>query len=196
MIPRLAGTPTANTIRKNTKKKNFRLHHFQTKAKMKTSSVFNLRESVQSRTELRIENKPIQIHQTDWYWLFRSYVTNSIDESPFRNLYREKSRMPQTEMRVLAAMYLLQESFGWSNTRLLNECMTNFKVRYALGLNSFTDSIPVIFVYNDFRSLLDAHFEKTGDDLIEMSIDSLIREESPVMKVSDHTLVLWSLNVA
>lgn len=145
---------------------------------------------------LQIENKPVTLHQTDWYWLFRTHITNQVNEDRFRQLFRARMRMPQGAVRVMVSMYLLQESFGWTDRQLMNECRSNFKVRYALGLNSMTESVPVVFAYNDFRNLLSEHLEKTGEDLVENFIDTLIREESPVMKVAEHSVILWSLNVA
>jgi hypothetical protein len=144
---------------------------------------------------LTIADKPVQLHQADWYWLFRSHITAAVEEEMFRQLYRPCDRTA-VPVREMVAMYLLQEAFGWSDSQLISECSANYKVRYALGMNNTTQPLPGIFVYNDFRQKLHAHTAVAGEDLMEAFIDSLLHEGSPVRKVTNHTVVLWSLNVA
>ena len=56
----------------------------------------------------------------DWYAMFRTSITEAVDEKPYREMFEQFQSNPATSVRTLVAMLLMKESFGWGDTQLFN----------------------------------------------------------------------------
>jgi hypothetical protein len=132
----------------------------------------------------------------DWYAMFRTNITEVVDEKPYREMFEQFQSIPSTSVRTLVAMLLMKESFGWGDTQLFNESRFDIKVRYALCMNNAGNEAPSIFVYNHFRRMISEFEKATGRNLISETINKITTEGSPVFKVGENRLMLWARQVA
>ncbi|MGE0638065.1 MAG: transposase [Bacteroidia bacterium] len=132
----------------------------------------------------------------DWYSLFRTSITESIDENPYKLMLEQFQSIPTTSVRTLVAMMIMKESFGWGDTQLFNESRFDIKIRYALGMSGAGSEAPSIFVYNHFRRMITEFEKATGRNLMSETIAQLTTEGSPVFKVGENRLMLWARQVA
>ena len=87
-----------------------------------------------------------------WWDLFYKYVTCKIDEALFAGLYSESMGRPNAPIRLLVAMMILKEGFGWSDGKLFEECNFNILVMKALGRSGWMMRFFGIFVdWQDWR---------------------------------------------
>ena len=70
---------------------------------------------------------------------------------PLRDLFDEESGRPNAPIRLLVAMLILKEGFGWSDEQLFEAVHFNLLVRRALGLLNLTDEVPVESTYYLFN---------------------------------------------
>lgn len=134
--------------------------------------------------------------EMDWYALFRTSITEAIDENPYKAMFEQFQSNPTTAVRTLVAMLLMKESFGWGDTQLFNESRFDIKVRYALCMSNSGSEAPSIFVYNHFRRMLNEYEKSTGRNLVAETIAKITSEGSPVFKVGENRLMLWARQVA
>lgn len=134
--------------------------------------------------------------EMDWYALFRTSITEVIDEKPYREMFEQFQSNPSTSVRTLVAMLIMKESFGWGDTQLFNESRFDIKIRYALCMNNIGNETPSIFVYNHFRRMLNEYEKATGRNLISETINKITGEGSPVFKVGENRLMIWARQVA
>ncbi len=132
----------------------------------------------------------------DWYSLFRTSITEAIDEKSYKAMFEQFQSMPATSVRTLVAMMIMKESFGWGDTQLFNESRFDIKIRYALGMSGAGSEAPSIFVYNHFRRMINEFEKATGRNLMSETIAQLTTEGSPVFKVGENRLLLWARQVA
>ena len=132
----------------------------------------------------------------DWYALFRTSITELIDEEPYKAMFEQFQSNPVTSVRTLVAMMIMKESFGWGDTQIFNESRFDIKVRYALCMNNVGNEAPSIFVYNHFRRMLNEYQKATGRNLMSETINKITTEGSPVFKVGENRLMLWARQVA
>ena len=132
----------------------------------------------------------------DWYNLFRTSITEAIDENPYKEMFEQFQSNPAASVRTLVAMMIMKESFGWGDTQLFNESRFDIKVRYALCMSGAGNEAPSIFVYNHFRRMLNEYEKATGRNLMSETIAKITTEGSPVFKVGENRLMLWARQVA
>ena len=119
-----------------------------------------------------------------WFNLFRSFITFSIDESPFAVLFDEKNGRPNAPIRILAAMMILKEGFGWSDEELFEQCRFNVLVMRALGFSNFSDDAPVESTYYLFKKSLYEYQVINGVDLIGEMFEKLTKKQAELFKVN------------
>jgi hypothetical protein len=74
--------------------------------------------------------------------VFLDQVTQRIPEERFSLLFDEANGRPNAPIRLLVAMLILKEGFGWSDEQLFEAIHFNLRVRRALGLLNLTDGGP------------------------------------------------------
>ncbi|MBF0240467.1 MAG: transposase [SAR324 cluster bacterium] len=119
-----------------------------------------------------------------WWNQFYKYVTCKMDESLFAPLFSEGMGRPNAPIRVLIAMMILKEGFGWSDSRLFEECNFNILVMKALGVSSLNESIPSESTYYQFKQLLYRYQVKVGVDLIVQCFQELTEAQAKLFGVS------------
>ena len=62
-----------------------------------------------------------------WDNIFREQVTFAIDERVFSDLYSQENGRPSAPIRIIVAMLILKEGFGWSDSELYDECRFNIR---------------------------------------------------------------------
>lgn len=108
-----------------------------------------------------------------WHNLFRSQVYARIDESSYSVLFDDTMGAPNAPVSLLVAMMILKEAYGWSDLQLFEQCGFNLLVRSALGLANLDDHVPAESTYYLFRKRVYQHREKTGEDLLQKTFDTI-----------------------
>jgi hypothetical protein len=78
-----------------------------------------------------------------WHNVFLDQVTQRLPEERFAGLFDDATGRPNASIRLLVAMLILKEGFGWSDEELFEAIHFNLLVRRALGLLNLTDEVPV-----------------------------------------------------
>lgn len=141
-------------------------------------------------------NNAVADSDMDWYAMFRTSITDAIDEKPYQDMFEQFQSNPATSVRTLVAMMIMKESFGWGDTQIFNESRFDIKVRYALSMSGEGNEAPSIFVYNHFRRMLNDYEKATGRNLMSETINKITTEGSPVFKIGENRLMLWARQVA
>ena len=91
---------------------------------------------------------------------------------------------PNAPIRLLVAMMILKEGFGWSDGKLFEECNFNILVMKALGLSGLNDTIPSESTYYEFKQSLYRHQVEKGADLIIQCFQRLTEAQAKLFGVS------------
>ena len=113
-----------------------------------------------------------------WHNVFLDQVTNRAPEGRFAGLFDEETGRPNAPIRVLVAMLILKEGFGWSDERLFEAIHFNLLVRRALGLLNLTDEVPVESTYYLFKQRLYRYQLETGINLLHEVFQELARDQA------------------
>ena len=113
-----------------------------------------------------------------WHNVFLDQVTERIDEERFAELFDEKNGRPDAPTRLLVAMLILKEGFGWSDEQLFEAIHFNLLVRRALGLLNLTDEVPVESTYYLSKQRLYGCQVETGINLLHEVFQELIRDQA------------------
>ena len=113
-----------------------------------------------------------------WHNIFLDQVTNRIAEERFAALFDEQTGRPNAPIRLLVAMLILKEGFGWSDEQLFEAVHFNLLVRRALGLLNLTDEVPVESTYYLFKQRLYRHQLETGINLLHEVFQELTRDQA------------------
>jgi len=116
----------------------------------------------------------------EWHNLFFKYITSAIDEGPYAILYHQNMGRPNAPIRILVAMLILKEGFGWSDKALYQGLYFNLMIMKALGLENLNDKVPAQSTYYLFKNLLYQHQISQGVDLIGETFKQLTREKANI----------------
>lgn len=116
----------------------------------------------------------------EWHNLFFKYITSVIDEEPYAALYHQNMGRPNAPVRIMVAMLILKEGFGWSDKSLYRELYFNLMIMKALGLENLNDKVPAQSTYYQFKNLLYHHQITQGQDLIGETFKQLTKEKADV----------------
>jgi len=122
--------------------------------------------------------------QNHWHNQFRKQISMRIDESIFSILYSNKKGAPNASIRILVAMMILKESFGWSDSQLFEHCRFNLLTRSALGLFNMSDPLPVESTYYLFRNRIYNYQKESGIDLMENVFGQITSEQIKEFEVN------------
>jgi len=127
-----------------------------------------------------------------WHNLFYRNVTSKIDENIFKILYCHNNGRPNASVRILIAMNILKEGFGWTDEQLFNECDFNIQVMFALGISNLTDSVPSESSYYGLRKTIYDYSIKTGKDLFKVAFSKITNFQIETYGVSGRQVRLDS----
>lgn len=113
-----------------------------------------------------------------WQSVFLDQVTQRIPEERFAGLFDDVTGRPNAPIRILVAMLILKEGFGWSDETLYEAAHFNLLVRRALGLVNLTDEVPVESTYYLFKQRLYGHQLETGSNLLEEVFQALTGDQA------------------
>ena len=126
--------------------------------------------------------------QDAWHNLFRVQVTSRIVESICKPLFTTQTGSPNSPIRVMIAMMVIKEAFGWSDAQLFEQCRFNLVVRSALGLMNLHDVVPVESTYYFFRKKIVEH-EKAGNaNLFEKTFASVTKGQATDFEVNGKSI--------
>lgn len=116
------------------------------------------------------------------YHFYRLIFCN-IREEDFSCLYSINPSAPNSPVNCLVGAQILTKMRNWSHEELMNQLQFNVSVRVALGLKGL-DGLPFSArtLYN-FNNRLSAHFNRTGENLLEKVFNSLTEEQLKTLKV-------------
>jgi hypothetical protein len=112
-----------------------------------------------------------------WHNVFLDQVTTRIPEARFAELFDDSNGRPNAPIRVLVAMLIIKEGFGWSDERLFEASHFDLLVRRALGLENLTDALPAESTYYLFKQRLYRHQVETGVNLLNEVFQELTRDQ-------------------
>jgi hypothetical protein len=113
-----------------------------------------------------------------WHNVFLDQVTKRIPEARFAELFDDSTGRPNASIRVLVAMLIIKEGFGWSDERLFEAIHFDLLVRRALGLENLTDGLPAESTYYLFKQRLYRHQVETGINLLNEVFQELTRDQA------------------
>lgn len=113
-----------------------------------------------------------------WHNVFLDQVTKRIPEERFSALFDEANGRPNAPIRLLVAMLILKEGFGWSDEQLFEAIHFNLLVRRALGLLNLTDEVPVESTYYLFKQRLYCYQVETGINRLHEVFQGLTRDQA------------------
>ena len=148
---------------------------FKTNTKHESPSLFGLLESLPSS----VQKKALRSKEYAFYKL----VFSHIDEDQFSILYSEVKSRPNSAVNILVSSMILMAYNKWSYEELFNQIEFNILTKLALGLDSIEDhpfSPATIF---NFQNRLNAHFCKTGENLLENVFDKLTDKQLKALKI-------------
>lgn len=126
--------------------------------------------------------------QDAWHNFFRRQVTMRIEEAPYQCLFAKTMGAPNASIRVLIAMMILKEAYGWSDVQLFENCRYNLLVRSALGLMNLDDELPTESTYYLLRKRMVEHEKTTGDNLLEKTFVHTTKEQAIEFEVSGKSI--------
>lgn len=118
-----------------------------------------------------------------WHSVFCEHVTSQVDEDMFSVLYSDSRGRPNAPVRILVAMLILKEAYGWSDEQLLDQCNFNVLVMRALGLANLNDEVPVASTYYLFKQSLFRHQVACGRDLMAETFENLTKMQVELLGV-------------
>ena len=123
--------------------------------------------------------------EDSWAPVFRNDILSKIDEEPFRKLFDEEgsASRPNSPVNVLVGAAILKQLFGLSETKLIQNINFDIRYAYALSLDSLSEDAFSIRTYERFIGKLAMHLEKTGEDLIKLTMMSLSDDLAKIMKI-------------
>jgi hypothetical protein len=113
-----------------------------------------------------------------WHNVFLDQVTNRIPEERFAGLFDDETGRPNAPIRVLVAMLILKEGFGWSDEQLFEAVHFNLLVRRALGLLNLTDEVPVESTYYLFKQRLYRYQLESAENVLHEVFQELTGDQA------------------
>lgn len=132
----------------------------------------NIEQFLRGRDQEKLNNP------NAWHNVFLDQVTKRIDEHCFGDLFDEENGRPNAPIRLLVAMLILKEGFGWSDEQLFEAVHFNLLVRRALGLLNLTDEVPVESTYYLFKQRLYRYQVESGVNLLQEVFQKLTRDQA------------------
>jgi len=132
--------------------------------------------------------------EMEWFDTFRTHITERIVREDFAPMFAHNVRsiMP---LKTIAAMVILAEGYGWSDSQTVNECCIDVRLRHALCINDAT-KVPSLAMLNGFRAMVDGHRRNSGTDLMSKLKEKVTTEKGPVRRLDSGRLMLWAMRVA
>jgi hypothetical protein len=154
----------------------------------KTTSEIQLDAFSSPNSFLSGRSETLYDKQDAWHNLFRAQVTSRIVESICKPLFTEQTGSPNSSIRVMIAMMVIKEAYGWSDAQLFEQCRFNLLVRSALGLMNLNDAVPVESTYYLFRKKIVEHEKAGNENLFEKTFASVTKGQATDFEVNGKSI--------
>lgn len=134
------------------------------------------------------KSKDFYLQQNSWHNLFRNQVTLRIDENIFSKLYSKDMGAPNASVRILIAMMIIKEAYGWSDAQLFEQGRFNFLVRSALGIFNMDDALPTESTYYLLRQRVVDYEKINNKNLIEEAFASITKGQAAEFEVNGKSI--------
>jgi hypothetical protein len=114
---------------------------------------------------------------------FYELVYCKIDESPFVELYSEKTSRPNAPVNTMVASLILKEHNCWSYEELFGHIDFDLRTRTALGLSDLEETPFCPATLFNFQNRLSSHYLQSGEDVLEQVFDSLTSKQLKTLKL-------------
>lgn len=143
-------------------------------------------DAFSSEAALLNRTRSVKIYHDPAHWhnQFFDKITCKIPEELFKDLFHSTQGAPNAPVRVLLAMMLLKEAFGYSDAVLFEQANFNLLVRRALGLIDQSESVPAESTYYLFRKNM-LEWDKTSGTktLIEQVFDHITASQLEALEL-------------
>jgi hypothetical protein len=123
----------------------------------------------------------------EWHNQFREQVLKRIDEKKFEVLFSDQGA-PNGSIRLMLGMMIIKEGFGWSDKQLFSAIRFDLLVKAALGQFNLNDKVIVPSTYYLLRHKVGEYEEKSGENLIEQTFQSITSSQVIEFNVNGNSL--------
>ena len=120
-----------------------------------------------------LTEKKLDLLQKSKGWRFYEEIFSKIDESDFAILYSKKQSAANSPVNRLVGAFLWCHHRNWTHQELAYELSLNVEVRISLGLLDLEEEAFTMRTFYNFRNRLAAHYEQTGENLLQKVFDKL-----------------------
>ncbi len=108
---------------------------------------------------------------------------SQIDETLFSTLYFDNNGRPNAPINALVTASMLQSHNGWSVEYLIDQINFNLLTRTAVGLKTIDGTPFCEATFYNFQNRLQHHFDKTGENLIDIQFQKLTQKQIKTLKL-------------
>jgi hypothetical protein len=108
---------------------------------------------------------------------------SQIDETIFSPLYYDNNGRPNSSVNALVTASMLQSHNGWSVEYLIDQIHFNLLTRTAVGLKTIEGTPFCEATYYNFQNRLQQHFDKTGENLIDIQFQKLTKKQIETLEL-------------
>lgn len=157
---------------------------FKKSPSTKQFDMFNSPSSMMCVRESRYYDDP-----SNWHIKFYEEITSRIDETIFKPLFTEgnengKDGRPNASIRIIIAMCVIKEGYGYSDENLFEICRFHVLYRRALGMIGMDEQCPSLGAYYLLRKRICEYEEKTGVNLFEECFKNITRKQIKTYQIS------------
>jgi hypothetical protein len=114
---------------------------------------------------------------------FYELIYCKLDESPFVELYSDKTSRPNAPVNTMVASLILKEHNCWSYEELFGHIDFDLRTRTALGLSDLEETPFCPATLFNFQNRLSAHYLQSGEDVLAQVFDNLTTEQLKTLKI-------------
>ena len=157
---------------------------FKKSPSTKQFDMFNSPSSMMCDRESRYYDDP-----SSWHMKFYEEITSKIDETIFQPLFTEgneggKDGRPNASIRIIIAMCVIKEGYGYSDEALFEICRFHVLYRRALGLVGMDEQCPSLGAYYALRKRICEYEEEHEVNLLEECFKSITKNQIKTYQIS------------
>jgi len=126
--------------------------------------------------------------EKSWHNQFRTQIVSRMDETVFKVLFDEEMGAPNSSVSTLVGMMTLKEAFGWSDSKLYDQCRFDILTRSALGIFNINDEVPVESTYYLFRKRIYAYHRLHNIDLLKKTFTQITKGQIKEFNVNGRNI--------
>jgi hypothetical protein len=142
----------------------------------------HIQENLFGTTSHLSKQQQKRLEKSREYFIYDNFFSQ-IDESIFSPLYFENNGRPNAAVNSLVTAAMMQSHNGWSVEYLIDQINFNILTRTAVGLKSIDGTPFCEATYYNFQNRLQSHFEKTGENLIDIQFEKLTKKQIETLEL-------------